>query len=459
MAKIASKTFLGYLRNRLQEFRQANAANVTITFAFATIPMIGFIGAAVDYSHGNAVKSQLQAAADSTALMLSKDASSLTNSQLQTKANDYFKALYTRTDSTGLTVNATYNSTNGSQVIVNANANVKTDFMGLMGISQLNVGVNSQVKWGNTKLRVALVLDTTGSMAADGKIDALKTATKALLDQLKSAAAKDGDVYVSIIPFSKDVNVGTTNYATNTWIDWTEWDAANGSCNAPNGNGWGWWNNNNKSGCASNGGTWTPANHSTWNGCVVDRGDSNAPSSYNTDQNVMGVDITKSYTKFVAEQYDYCSPKIMPLNYDWTAMKNLVTSFYPAGNTNQGIGLAHGWLSLVGGGPYPTPPAEDPNYRYQKIIILMSDGLNTQNRWYTSQTSIDNRQATTCANVKAAGITLYTIHVNTDGDPMSTLLKNCASSPDKFWMLTSASQMAATFQAIGTKLSNLRISQ
>src|SRR4051812_12289829 len=25
----------------------------------------------------------------------------------------------------------------------------------------------------------------------------------------------------------------------------------------------------------------------------------------------------------------------------------------PAGNTNQAIGLAHGWISLVGGGPYP----------------------------------------------------------------------------------------------------------
>ena len=454
MAKI---TLLGQLRNRLQktlqEFRQANAANVTITFAFATIPMIGFIGAAVDYSHGNAVKAQLQAAADSTALMLSKDAASLTNSQIQTKANDYFKALYTRTDSTGLTVSATYNTTNGSQVIVNANANVKTDFMGLMGISQLNVGVNSQVKWGNTRLRVALALDTTGSMAEDGKIDALKTATKALLDQLKSAASKNGDVYVSIIPFSKDVNVGKANYNAN-WIDWTDWDEDNGddvsttTCTK----------NGKKKKCSTST-TWVPDNHNTWNGCVTDRGNSNAPSSFNTDQNVMGVDVTKSYTKFAAEQYDNCSPQVMSLNYDWTAMKNLVTSFYPAGNTNQNIGLAHAWMSLVGGGPYPTPPVEEANYKYNKIIILLTDGLNTANRWHTNQNQIDNRQADTCTNIKAAGITLYTVQVNTGGDPTQTVLKNCASTADKFFLLTSASAMVSTFQAIGTALSNLRISQ
>ncbi|MFX8546842.1 hypothetical protein ABTM05_19485, partial [Acinetobacter baumannii] len=85
------------------------------------------------------------------------------------------------------------------------------------------------------------------------------------------------------------------------------------------------------------------------------------------------------------------------------------------------IGLQHGWMSLVGGGPYPAPPAMDPNYKYSQIIILLTDGLNTQNRWYTRQNSIDNRQATTCANIKAAGITLYTVQVNTDGDPTSTL--------------------------------------
>ncbi len=31
---------------------------------------------------------------------------------------------------------------------------------------------------------------------------------------------------MSIIPFNKDVNVGSSNYAAN-WIDWTDYDASN----------------------------------------------------------------------------------------------------------------------------------------------------------------------------------------------------------------------------------------
>jgi len=49
--------------------------------------------------------------------------------------------------------------------------------------------------------------------------------------------------------------------------------------------------------------------------------------------------------------------------------------------------------------------------------------------------------------------------VNTGGDPTSTLLQNCASSTDKFYLLTSADQMTATFNAIGTKLTKLRVAQ
>jgi len=101
----------------------------------------------------------------------------------------------------------------------------------------------------------------------------------------------------------------------------------------------------------------------------------------------------------------------------------------------------------------------DSNYKYTQVIILLTDGLNTQNRWYTSQNSIDNRQSMTCANIKTAGLTLYTIQVNTGGDPTSTLLQNCASNASKFFLLTSADQIITTFKAIGTTLSKLHIAK
>jgi hypothetical protein len=131
---MATIAFLESLRRRAHELRSANGANVTITFALATIPVVGFVGAAVDYSRANSVKAAMQAAADSTALMLSKNVASMTIAEIQTKANDYFKALFNRPEANGLTITATYvNSNGGNQVVINATSNVKTDFMGLLG--------------------------------------------------------------------------------------------------------------------------------------------------------------------------------------------------------------------------------------------------------------------------------------------------------------------------------------
>jgi Flp pilus assembly protein TadG len=409
----------------------------------------------VDYSRANSAKAAMQAAVDATALMLSKEITTLTATQISQKANAYFAAQFNRTEVAGIAITPVYTTSGGSQVVVTGTGTVPTTFTKLMGFQQLTIGVTSTVKWGSSRLRVALVLDTTGSMAEDGKITALKTATKNLLSQLQAAAAQNGDVYVSIVPFSKDVNVDKANYNAN-WIDWTDWDNNNGSCSSGGWGGWGGSSGSTKSSCS---GTWTHDNHNTWNGCVVDRGNSSTPSSANYDQNVSPPIVGTTASMFAAEQYDYCSYPAKPLSYDWAAMTTLINNLSPNGNTNQGIGLAHGWMSLVGGGPYPTPPAQDPNYMYQQIIILLTDGLNTQNRWYTSQSSIDSRQATTCANVKAAGITLYTVQVNTGGDPTSTLLQNCASDSSKFFLLTSANDIVATFNQIGTQLSKLRVAK
>jgi Flp pilus assembly protein TadG len=431
------------LRGRLRELSARTDANVAITFALAIIPIVGFVGAAVDYSRANSVKASMQAAADTTALMLSKSATSLSPAQLTTKANEIFNALFSRPEATGLAVNAIYSKDDGSRIAVNATASVKAHFMGLIGVSQMNIGVDSQVKWGTTRLRVALALDTTGSMDDDGKIEALKTATKNLLNTLKASASKDGDVYVSIIPFSKDVNVGKSN-VNQAWIRWDLWEAQNGRCSRDS-----WYNKyESKSKCNNAGGSWDADDRGTWNGCITDR---------DKDYDIKNAAPTGTAASlFPAEQYNYCPAQMMGLSYDWTALRNKVDALYPAGNTNQGIGIAWAFQSLTAG-PLTIPP-KDPNYKYTDVIILLTDGLNTQNRYSNDQDDIDARELQTCANAKAAKITIYTIQVNTTGDPVQVVLRNCASSPEKFYPLSNANELNSVFSTIGSQLTQLRIS-
>jgi uncharacterized protein YegL len=328
-------------------------------------------------------------------------------------------------------------SSNGSKVVLNGTAAVNTNFLSLLGSPQLNITASTTSTWGNNRLRVALVLDNTGSMASDNKMTALKTASQNLLTQLKTAAVTDADVYVSIIPFSKDVNVGSDRF-NESWLRWDLWEAANGSCSSSN--------YTTQSSCTSHSKKWTPANHNTWNGCVTDR-----DQNFDTTNDVP----LAGATLYPAEQYASCSAPLMQLSNDWTSLGAKIDAMQPNGNTNQAIGLQLGWQSLTAA-PF-TVPAKDTDYQYNQVIILLTDGLNTEDRWYTSQSSIDNRQQNTCDNIKNAGITLYTVQVNTGNDPTSTLLKNCASDSSKFFLLTSSTQIVATFNQIGTALSNLRL--
>lgn len=422
-----------------KKFRRDNRGGVLPMFALAIVPVIGFVGAAVDYSRAGNSRTELQAALDATALWISKNAATQTAAQIQTAAVAYFNAQFTNPETKIITVTATYSSSGGSSLTIAATGSLDTRFMGIIGLKSMTIGSSSTVKWGNTKLRVALALDNTGSMASAGKMAALKTATKQLLTTLQNASTTAGDVQVAIIPFAKDVNIGKTNYTAN-WLDWTDWNAGNGkkTCNDYNWYGCSDWN-------------WTPANHNTWNGCVTDR-----TQSYDT-KNTTPVAATPA-TLFVPEQYDSCPVAMMGQSYNWSAMTTLVDSMTPEGNTNQGIGLAIAWQALTDGVPF-SPPAITDTANTQKVIILLTDGLNTENRWYTKQSQIDARQQITCANAKAAGVILYTIQVNTDADATSTMLQNCATDPSKFFLLTTANQIVTAFNQIGTNLARLRISK
>jgi hypothetical protein len=51
------------------------------------------------------------------------------------------------------------------------------------------------------------------------------------------------------------------------------------------------------------------------------------------------------------------------------------------------------------------------------------------------------------------------VQVNTSGDPTSTLLQQCATDSNKFFLLTSANEIVTTFDSIGTSISQLHLAQ
>ncbi len=448
------------IHRAIARFAAERGGNVAAIFAIACIPVIAAMGVAVDYTRGSQAASTMQDALDAATLALSRrsDLSALTEPQIQQIAQDYFDANFHNTEIKDLTLQASYTAS-GPSISINAAGNLPTDFMGLLGKEYMPIGRTSTTVWGEARLRVALALDNTGSMASSNKLTALKTATHNLLDQLKDAAKVDGDVYVSIIPFVKDVNVGSANY-DQSWVKWDGsatkdadlWDKLNGTCS---GGAYASYYHN-QAACAYYGYTWTPLTHSSsnWNGCVTDR-----DQSYDTLNTAPTTSDTA--TLYPAEQYAYCPVSLMGLSYDWTGLNSKVDTMAASGSTNQAIGLQWAWQSLTSA-PF-TIPATDAGYIYKQVIILLSDGLNTQDRWYgngySTSTQVDARQKILCDNIKAAGVILYTVQVNTTGDPTSTLLQGCASSSDKFFLLTSADQIVTTFQQIGTQLSELRISK
>src|SRR6266851_3010422 len=132
---MAAKHICEKLRRIWWMLQGARGGNVLLTFSLALVPIVGAVGAAVDYSRANSDKAAMQAAVDATALMLSKNVASLTSSQIDQEATNYFKALFTRTDVANLMVATNYTTTGGSQVVVSATGTVNTTVLKVAGFS------------------------------------------------------------------------------------------------------------------------------------------------------------------------------------------------------------------------------------------------------------------------------------------------------------------------------------
>jgi len=530
----------------LRHFAFSRKGNIATIFALSLVPMAVAAGAGVDIARSMVVRTRLSEALDAAALAVGSS-TGLSQSDATALAQKYFNANYTVDPAFG-TPSAVTVTLGTDTATVSTNVPMPTTWIGVVGIKTVNVTSSSTVVWGQTKLWVSLVLDNTGSMSETdsthtSKISALKTATHQLLTTLQNAASNPGDVKVAIIPFSKDVNLGTT-YVNSSWIDWTDWEAApsngtpssnvgpgsacpystwsngfgcqttptNGSSSTnyvpssgtysgyicpsvDNGNvnsgrtgryyngcynstattttqngscsGWSCSCPNGSSNCHCTGSfsksctwtttttgapythTWIVNSHSTWGGCITDR-----TQDYDTNNTTP----SGTSTNFPAENAQSCVPSLLgTLSYNWTSLSNQVDAMTAGGNTNQTIGLAWGWQALTDGNPLNagTLPADT-----HQVIIILSDGLNTQNRWTTSQTSIDAREHLVCSNAKAAGIIIYAVYVDLNGTSgNSAALQDCATDTDHYFDLTTSGAIITAFNTIGQQITNLRVSR
>ncbi|MCA1453502.1 pilus assembly protein [Bradyrhizobium sp. BRP22] len=597
------------LRTAARRFAGADQGNIAVIFALASVPVVTFVGAAIDYSRVNAARSSMQAALDSTALMLSKDLTNgtISTSDIEARAKTYFASLYTDKSGTvsASDVHASYTPKDSSGIAtiqVNASGTLPTDFLKMAGLPTLKFGTSSTAAWGNSRMRVAMVLDNTGSMDQNNKMAAMQKAAKDMIDTLSTYNNAAGDVYISIVPFAKDVNFGTASDGSSnvnaSWINWTEWEAepriltdknypinvtynnitytwadigpgapcpfdTSGSSRPTNNSTvrtYGFvcmdrpatitgspsptdlsklstnkylipssgtyagmicpgldsganypgksrifyngcytsvvdqtivltsgWNASCPTGkpncqCSGNGNNrqckqttykhyWrnhptdsaqaaaAAPGHGTWTGCINDR-----DQAYDTTNVDPGSSTGGTPSKqFYAEQWADCLPStVTAMSNQWQTLKDQITAMKASGNTNQAVGLAWGWQSLsTTNGPVKAPQKET-GYIYKDYIVLLSDGLNTQNRWSTSQSAIDARQKILCQNIQADKdnpVTVFTIQVNiNNGDPQSQVLKDCATN-GSFQMITNSDQTSDAFKNILTQISKLRVAR
>lgn len=410
------------LKALFRRFIADRRGNFAMIFAIAAIPLLVAAGAAVDISRAYIVENRLKAALDAAALAVG-GVTGKSQSQLEAIAQAYFDANY---PAAKLGVPGAVSVVqNVNTVTLTASAELPTSLMSIVGINKLDIGATSQVTRQGRKLELALVLDVTGSMGSGGRMTALKDASEMLLTILETSGANPGDIKVSIVPFDTNIKVGTTNKNA-SWLKWsyevitTVW----------------WWTTT----------TTVNVSKSSWKGCVIDR-----DQSYDVKNTIP---TTSDATKYPASE-DSCNiPEIMPLTTNWTKLHSKIGELAPNGNTNTTIGLAWGWNMLTPGHPLSTAsaPADD----LDKVIVFLTDGENTENRWSTSSGTIDARTSSICSAMKTAGIKVYTIRT-IQGN--ATLLKNCATKPEMYFDVTQTSQLTEVFTSIAMALSNLRISR
>ncbi|MDA5193916.1 pilus assembly protein TadG-related protein [Govanella unica] len=448
-----------------QKLRRSKDGSVAAYVGLSIVVLVGAVGISIDAGRGYLVQSKLSSALDAAGLAA---ASTVNTSNLRTDARKFLDVNFQNYLSSKITdVTITTNSSN-TVIGLSAKASLPTTFMTLFGFKQMNIAASSEITRAVSGLELALVLDTTGSMAGT-PLTSLKTAANDLLDILFGANSSNDKLWVGIVPFAQAVNIGTSHP---TWMDTTYGASLD----------------------------WGPT---SWLGCVDARS-----GGYDSTDDTAATKKFQAYywpndtgaNKWIVKgKYQsplnttklgpnlYCSSEVQPLTNNKASLVSKINSLSAVGATHVNLGAVWGWRMLSPkwrgqwGGTMNTNnlPLDYNTPRMNKAVILMTDGENTMyadsvnrsaygylsekrlgsNVIATAEAELNKRLATVCTSMKNNNIIVYTIGFNKPGATISKLLKDCATQPEYYFDSPTGAELQAAFRAIGDSLSNLRVSR
>lgn len=209
------------LNGRFRSLLRNQDGSVATIFAVALVPVVIAAGIGVDISRASSSRSNLQDALDATALALAHLPVNTPQAAVDAKALTWLNANLSDTNIQGVKITTTLTQ---GQIVLNADAKIRTTLTAIAGVQEVPIAVHSTVKWGSGKVEVALVLDNTGSMAGT-KLTRLKEAADDLVEALESSVAGSDPtaLKISLVPFSMTVRLSSNstqlgNYRSASWM-------------------------------------------------------------------------------------------------------------------------------------------------------------------------------------------------------------------------------------------------
>lgn len=440
----------------LTRFTEETAGDVAIIFGLMAMAMFMFIGAAVDIGRWLNARDQTIAAVDAAVLAGGRTLQSATNpATAQADAIAMAKRYYDQTVANRLSLKSDtiqfVVGDNGTSVTITGNGEIRTPFMALAGISELQLLQSSGFEHskamlavgGNAEmnLEISMMLDVSGSMGEGTKLQEMKDAAKDLVNIVVWADQGSYTSKVAIVPFSGDVRppAGLWSLVTDpTWPD-----------SRPNPNGD------------------RKANAWPKTSCVAER---SGTDSHMDTLATLGTYVMRTYTSS-GNCSTPLSGSVMPMSNDKTALTNKINGLTLGGGTAGHIGTAWAyymispkWASIL---PLASKPVAYTAPKNKKIAILMTDGeynytygntgIATNSGGGNANSNSSAGQALAiCNQMKTDNIEVYTVGFDLQANQTAlNMLKNCASDASKAYSAADGDQLKAAFRDIALKISTL----